>query len=125
MSEWDKLWLKKPFTLDSLLIDDEGNSLQSDHAIWLVKVRAVGGKIQRDNKNLAYEIKVHKKKIVEQEQKLKAVQEWAKEILGENYEAFRHTRMNMNMLDWVPLRKILEGENDTSTSSNIDGDNNE
>ncbi len=42
--------------------------------------------------------------------KLEAIREWAEEILGENYEAFRHTRMNMNMLDWIPLRKILEGE---------------
>ena len=41
-------------------------------------------------------------------EKLEAIREWAKEILGENYEAFRYTRMNMNMLDWVPLRKILE-----------------
>ena len=44
----------------------------------------------------------------QQNQKLMAIQKWAEELLGENYEAFHHTRMNMNMLDWIPLRKILE-----------------
>ena len=46
IEEWDNLWVKKPFTLDSLLVDDEGNSLQSDHSIWLERVKVVGDKLE-------------------------------------------------------------------------------
>ena len=38
---------------------------------YIEKLWAVGDKLQRDNKNLAYEITVHKKKILGLEQKLK------------------------------------------------------
>ena len=75
MSEWDKLceeMKEKWFIgihLDYLEIDFN-------------KVKAVGDKMQRDTKNLAYEITVHKKKILGLEQKLKTgsrmLDEWEK-----------------------------------------------
>ena len=62
MSEWDKLKQHKFLTANNkdLYIED-----------FMTQMWFVGDKLQRDTKNLAYEITVHKKKILELEQKLK------------------------------------------------------
>ena len=64
MSEWDKLKQHKFLTANNkdLYIED-----------FMTQMWFVGDKLQRDTKNLAYEITVHKKKILELEQKLEAI----------------------------------------------------
>jgi len=64
MSEWDKHW-------EGVEFDDIFKMFKP--AGFLKQVKAEGDKLQRDNKNLAYEITIHKKRILKQEQKLKEI----------------------------------------------------
>ena len=66
MSEWNKLW-KEPWASYTKYCTTE----YDEYETWVNQVNAVGDKLQRDTKNLSYEITVHKKKILELEQKLK------------------------------------------------------
>ena len=89
--EWDKLWLKKPFTLDSLLVDDEGNSLQSDHGIWLERVKVEGDLLLREKRSLLTYGGMLRDENARLEKKLEAIEKEMRffESLEVNLEEFK------------------------------------
>ena len=52
MTEWDKLWKNKPFSIELLICDEKGNSVETDKMKWEKQVKAVGDELQEENKQL-------------------------------------------------------------------------